>query len=366
MSTRAAASRQGPIREPYATRLAGLRAEMAERELDAYLVTSRMDQIWLTGFTGEDGSVLVTPRSVILLTDGRFGQTADQEAPWARKVLRKKRDAGPTVREFRRYGLERVGFEPAHLTVAVYTALRKEGRPTQLVSASGLVAERRMIKDAGELAAIRRAIAIAERAFARLQSWVRPGRTEREVAARLVYEIERCGGQGPAFAPIVGSGPGAALPHYAPGDRALREGEAVLIDWGARADWYNSDLTRILRIGSIPRRLAKVYDVVRDAHDRAIDAVRPGASAAQVDHAARKVIAKAGYGPQFTHALGHGIGLDVHEGPRLGRNSEDELQAGMVVTIEPGVYLQGVGGIRIESDVLVTAGGREVLSSLPY
>jgi Xaa-Pro aminopeptidase len=354
------------IPSPYGERIAQVKAEMARRDLDGYLVENRANQIWLTGFTGEDGLVLLTPRRVVLLTDGRFDETANREAPWARKVLRRKRDPQTTARQIRRYRLSRVGFDPAQTTVLSYSRLRPLIKPARLSSAGGVVSRLRLRKDRSEVEAIRRAIHVAERAYQRVARWIRPGRTEREVAARLVYELQRCGGDGPAFKPIVAVGANAALPHYAPGDAAIRAREAVLIDWGARVGGYVSDLTRVMPIGSIPRDLAQIIRVVREAHDGAISAVRAGTKAASVDRVARKVIQAAGFGERFQHALGHGIGLDVHEGPRLGRNSSDVLEPGMVVTIEPGIYLPGRGGVRIESDVLVTEAGCEVLSTLPY
>lgn len=339
---------------------------MAARKLDALLIQNRMDQFWLTGFTGEDGQVLVTSRQVVLLTDGRFDEAADLEAPWARKVLRKKRGVEATAKEFRRCRVQRIGYEPNHMNVATFTALRREAKPASLVSASSIIGQRRLIKDAGEIAAICNAIAIAQEAYVKIARWIRPGLTEREVAAKLVYEMEGLGAQGPSFSPIVAAGASASLPHYEPADRKIRDKQGVLIDWGARVGWYCSDLTRVIRIGSIRRRLAKVYDVVASAHDAAIAKVRPGEKAARVDKAARDVIAKAGFGKCFNHGLGHGLGLDVHEAPRLAQKSEDVLQPGMVTTIEPGIYLPGYGGIRIESDVLVTDSGYEVLSTLPY
>jgi len=353
------------IPRPYGDRIAAVREEMARKDLDGYLVLERMDQIWLTGFTGEDGAVLITPKNVVLLTDGRFDESAGIEAPYAVKVLRKKRTPDVNVREFKRHRVKRLGFDPGHMNVADYAQYRKFAKPIKLVSSSGLIYRQRLIKDGQELKVIQQAIDIAEKAFKKLQRWVRPGLTEREVAARLEYEMQRLGAQGPSFPTIVAAGPNASLPHYEPGSRKVKKSEGILIDWGARIGWYVSDLTRMIWPGSIPRRLARVYEVVREAHDRAVDAVRPGVTAHAVDRIARSCITKAGYGARFNHALGHGIGLDVHEAPRVGKGTQDELRPGMVITIEPGIYLPGVGGVRLESDVLVTKTGYQVLSSLP-
>lgn len=346
-------------------RVARLRAAMREKDLDGYLVWDRMDQFWLTGFTGEDGGVLVTPRRVTLLTDGRFDQTASMEAPWARKVLRKVRGPDSVAQVVKRQRVRRLGFEPAHMNVALYTALSKLIRPAKLVPAAGMLGAMRRCKDAEEVDVVREAIRIAQEAFAHVAKGIRPGMKERDIAARLTFEMRRRGAQGDSFAPIVAAGANGSLPHYESGDGVVKRDEGVLIDWGCRVGWYVSDLTRMVWIGSIPPKLARAYDATVEAHDRAIEAIRPGVRAETVDRIARECLRKAGFGKQFTHALGHGIGLDVHEAPRLGMRSGDVLEPGMIVTIEPGVYLPGVGGVRVEDDVLVTESGYEILSSLP-
>ena len=350
----------------YKDRLARFRALMAKNKLDAFLINNRMDQFWLTGFTGEDGAVLVTPGQVVLLTDGRFDEAATLEAPWCRKVVRKVRDAKTNATVIRRFKPRRVGFEPAHLDVANFVALTRELKPARLVAISGLMRGLRMIKDTAEVVAIRNAIRIAEAVFSVMNAWLKPGLREREIAARLVYEMQNAGAQAPSFAPIIAAGANGSLPHYEAGDARIDAASPLLVDWGARAGWYVSDLTRMVWLGSIPAELWKPFDTCRKAHDAAISAIKPGAKAATVDKAARSVISEAGLGERFTHALGHGIGLDVHEAPRLGKQSKDVLAAGMVVTVEPGIYLPGVGGVRVESDVLVTPSGCEVLSTLPY
>jgi Xaa-Pro aminopeptidase len=205
---------------------------------------------------------------------------------------------------------------------------------------------------------------VAEEAFIAVRRSVRVGTSEREIAARLEYEMRKRGAEAAAFPTIVAEGPNAALPHAVAGERKVRKGSAVLIDWGAVCDFYRSDLTRVLFVGSIPPALRKVYAIVREAQGKAIAAVRPGAVMRDVDAVARRHIERAGYGKAFGHGLGHGIGLDTHEPPRLSWMSEEKLAAGMVVTVEPGIYLPGVGGVRIEDDVLVTPAGCKVLSRL--
>ncbi len=349
----------------YQQRLRALRETLRSHRLDGYLIQNRMDQYWLTGFTGEDGAVLVTPRVVVLITDGRFDETADVEAPWAKKVLRTQRGPAQTAQAIGRYKIERLGFNPDHMNVRTLTGLRTLVRPTKLTAASGLLVDLRVSKSAEELACMRRAIDVAERAFKRVRRLIKPGAVEREIAAKLTYEMQRLGASGPSFAPIVAAGANASLPHYRPGATRVGENDAVLIDWGARVDWYCSDLTRVAPVGSLPARLCEVQDIVCRAQAAAIAEVRAGVAAADVDEAARRVIAQAGFGKQFKHSLGHGLGLDVHEAPSVGRMSKHTLVAGAVVTIEPGIYLPGVGGVRIEDDVLVTEDGAERLSTLP-
>lgn len=349
----------------YADRIARVREAMRKADLDGYLIFDRMDQIWLTGFTGEDGAALVTARNVVLLTDGRFDEAANIEAPWARKVLRKQRTPEVNAKTMKPYRLKRVGFDPGHMTVGEHSDLSKAVRPTKLVKAPGLISGMRQCKSAGEVDGIRASLRIAEQAFKKLKRWIKPGRTEQEMAARLEYEMRMLGAQGVAFPTICAVGANAALPHYEPGDVALKENGFVLFDWGAQYNWYTSDLTRVLWFGSIPRPIAKIFDIVREAHDRAIEAVRPGVTSESVDRVARNVITKAGYGKAFNHATGHGMGLNVHEGPRVGKGTKTILEPGMVITIEPGIYLPGKGGVRIEDDVLVTESGSEVLSELP-
>ena len=251
------------------------------------------------------------------------------------------------------------------MTVALGESLHGKV-PGELVSTSGLVEQLREIKDKEEVEEIRQAVKIASKAFAAVRATLRPEQTEKEVADELEAQVRRHGGQCTSFTPIVGVGKRGALPHGRPLPNVhIRDDEFVLIDWGARGRQYVSDLTRILVTGRISPKLERVYGVVLKAQLAAIEAIRPGALMKDVDAAARNVIAKAGFGDKFGHSLGHGIGLQVHEQPRLAVDQDRPLKAGMVVTVEPGIYLPDWGGVRIEDDVLVTKSGHEVLSSVP-
>ncbi len=354
-----------PVPAWIAQRLSKCRKAMAQRNLSAYLLTRHMDTFYMTGFTGEDSAVIVTSRAVHVVSDGRFDQVIDEEVPWAKKHLRKGQLVDELGTVCRRLKLERVGIQADGMTVEMHGALRKLARPTRIVTAPPIVNRQRRCKDAGELKWLDKAIDVAQQAFEATRRSIRIGQTEQQLAARLEYEMGKRGSSSAAFETICAFGPNAAHPHARPGKRQIKRGSAILLDWGATVGRYRSDLTRCLFMGRIPPKLGEVYRIVLDAQLAAIDAIRPGERMCDVDAVARKMIAKAGYGKQFSHGLGHGLGLDVHEPPSLSWRSEEKLEAGDLVTVEPGVYLPGIGGIRIEDDVLVTSNGHQVLSSLP-
>ena len=347
-----------------AARLAACREHMARSRLSAYLVTRHVDQLYLTGFSGEDGAVVVTPETVFIITDGRFAEQATRETPWARRIVRKKGINDELARLRKRLRWRRIGFQADHVTVAQASLLRKAVRPAGLVRAGPIVNDLRLAKDDEEIAAIRRAVRVAEEAFVATRRAIRIGMTERQIAARLEYEMIKRGAAGSAFPTIVAEGRNSSLPHARPGDRRVHEGSILLIDWGAVVGHYRSDLTRVLFVRRIPPRFRRMYSAVCEAQRRAILAVRAGVGPRAVDRAARSYLQSAGFGKAFVHATGHGLGLDVHEVPSLSRRTRAPLRAGMVVTVEPGVYVPGLGGVRIEDDVLVTQDGAEVLTTL--
>lgn len=362
---------------PIAARLSRFRTLLAEYGVDAVLVTDRMDGYWLTGFSGEDGHILVTADEVVLLTDGRFDTQAEREAPWARKAMREGKMETLLAAEAGRLGLRTLGYWSSGLSMATFTAYRAALRDRSLVGGSRVVAmvelpsggigELRMCKDEHELAILRRSVAAAETAFMETVGLLRPGMTELDVSAELVYRMQKAGASEASFPPIVASGANAALAHYRPKSVPIDFSAGLLIDWGARLGEYCSDLTRVLLPARCPEDLAKVYTVVLEAQQAAIAAIAPGKPCAEVDAVARSIIEKAGYGERFGHGLGHGVGLNIHEGPRLSKHVEKELvlQPGMVVTVEPGIYLPEQLGVRIEDDVLVTLTGHEVLTGVP-
>ncbi len=336
--------------------------------LETLLVSSEPNVRYLSGFTGDSSMMLVGPGDrELIISDGRYTEQLERECPDLPKHIR---PIGQKLSEaigeiVSKLGISRLGIESAHLTLAAFEAIDVPLTTTQLVPTAGKVEQLRAVKDDEEQGVIRRAVAVAERALQHLLSGLRPDESEKDVADALEASLRRCGAEAASFDPIVAVGANAALPHYRP-DAAARIGDGtfLLIDWGASVSGYKSDLTRVVPVSRVTSPFAEVYEAVRTAQDRAIAAIRPGVEAAAIDQVARQSLEQAGYGPQFLHSLGHGIGLQVHEAPSLRQPSEDRLEAGMVVTVEPGVYLPGWGGVRLELDVLVTDEGAEVLGQL--
>jgi Xaa-Pro aminopeptidase len=352
----------------FAARRENLRRLLAEKSLPALLVTDERNVTYLTGFTGDSSYLLVTPGRELLVSDRRYTTQLEEECPGLDLAIRGPGTKLPdfTAETLSKLGLPGLGIEAETLTVAAYDKLKSALKATPLASTSGLVEKLREVKDAGEAQEIRHAVRIAEQAFAVIRASLRPGRSEKEIADELEYQIRLFGGTCGAFPSIIGVGPRAALPHGRPIEESkIGDHPFVLIDWGARGRLYHSDLTRVLVTGKLSPQLHSAYGVVLAAQRAAIAAIRPGAVLKEIDAVARGVIAAAGHGDAFGHSLGHGIGLAVHEQPRLAPDQEGRLAAGMVVTVEPGIYFPEWGGVRIEDDVLVTEGGCEVLTSVP-
>jgi Xaa-Pro aminopeptidase len=349
------------------TRRERLRLAVKKAGAEALLVTDFTNVTYLTGFTGDDSYLLLHPGGAVVLSDPRYTTQLGEECPGLDLYIRRP---GATMiqaisKVLRSAKVQRLGIEADWMSVALREQVAGERPKMEILPTSGLVETLRQIKDQDEIARIRRAVWQAEKAFAVLRSTLRPEKTEKQIAAELEYQMRLFGAKGCSFSSIVGVGPRAALPHATPGRQRICESDFVLVDWGANEEQYNSDLTRVLVTGKISPKLERVYGIVLRAQTRAIAAIRPGASTRQVDGVARGIIAKAGFGRYFGHGLGHGLGLAVHEAPRLAANSDTPLKAGMVVTVEPGIYLPGWGGVRIEDDVLVTRRGHEVLTTVP-
>ncbi|MEZ6044471.1 MAG: aminopeptidase P family protein [Planctomycetaceae bacterium] len=345
-----------------------LLALLKHQDLEAILISHPVNVSYLTGFTGEDSMLLLSRDRTILVSDSRFETQIEQECPGLEAEIRTSGQSmfAVLISLIGQLGVKSVGFESTNTTYAMWKQLDSELINSNLVATNGLVEELRQIKDEAEIAQIRQAIEQAEQGFYSLQAQLNPEMTELEAAHELEHTMRGLGAKGASFETIVAVGTRAALPHARPTSRKLGAADFVLIDWGAtNQQGYNSDLTRVLWTGTLSPKLTEIYTITLTAQQRAIEAIRPGITCREVDRVARSVIEEAGYGNKFGHGLGHGIGRDIHEGPRVGPSSDTILEPGMIITIEPGIYLPEWGGVRIEDDVLITEDGYEVMTSVP-
>ncbi|GAB5401904.1 MAG: aminopeptidase P family protein [Aureliella sp.] len=335
------------------------------RKGSALLVTNENNVRYLTGFTGDSSYLIIDASGDTLISDPRYEEQIAQQCPGLDCHIRlpSERLLDVSAELLRRRGYGTVFVEGDHLSVTAYRHLEQAGLP--LEASSGEVERLRQIKDAGEIAILRRAVRIAEDVFTSIRAQLTSQMSEIDVANELERQIRNLGGSGCSFDPIVAGGPRAALPHATPTEAKIGDSPLLLIDWGATFSGYRSDLTRVLLTSKIPAKIVKAYEAVLAAQQAAIAAMKPGVKVREIDAVAREVIADAKMAKQFNHGLGHGIGLDIHESPLMGSSYDDTLAAGMVVTVEPGIYFPNLGGIRIEDDVLITADGCERLSTLP-
>jgi Xaa-Pro aminopeptidase len=333
-----------------------------QHELDGLLIASPENRRYLSGFSGSAGVLIITPQVARLATDFRYYEQVREQAPDFELVEAPQRMEQVLAREIADLGLKRVGFESAALTYETYESWRKAMPASELVPTTGLVEGLRAIKDEGELAAIIEAVRVADEAIEHLMDTIRPGMTERQVAWELEVHMRTHGAEALAFTTIVAAGPHGAMSHAVVTDRPIRRGEPVVIDMGARVDGYCSDITRSFCIGEADERYLSVWHTVLEAQQAAERQIRAGMTGIQADAIARDLIYGAGYEGQFGHGLGHGVGLAIHEEPRASMVYPGELPAGMVLTVEPGIYIPGWGGIRIEDMVVVGATGCRILT----
>lgn len=345
------------------SRREALRSRFAAAGIDALLVTSLPSLRYLTGFTGSSGLFILTADQAILFTDPRYTTQAREQVSCRVKITKGKAMMPAVIERVKALKLRRLGFHAGQLTFSTHAFLRQEiPLGTEMLPADGLVETLRMVKSPSEVALIRQAVLTNSLAFDQALRHFKPAITERQLAAEIDYQMRQLGAEGFCFETIVASGPRAALPHARPSPAAIQHNRLLLIDMGACQDGYASDMTRTVGIGQPPRQLRAAYQAVLESQLAAIDAVRPGIAVEKVDRAARAVLRQHSLEKAFVHSLGHGLGLEIHEAPRLGRGEKMLLEPGMVITIEPGVYLPGDYGIRIEDTVLVTATGAEVLT----
>jgi Xaa-Pro aminopeptidase len=336
---------------------------METRRVPLILVTHLVNVRYLTGFTGSAGILLLGLRQGILWVDPRYTLQAQEQAEGVEVIEEKKGILKAAASWLKRNGARECTFEASNLNCAQFEQLRQEaGQSLRLKPAGDLIEELRVVKDRGEISAIRIAGRVTAEVFAEMLPHVRPGVIERDLAAEIEYRMRKKGAEGAAFETIVASGPRSAYPHSRPSAKALQESELVIFDLGAILAGYAADMTRTVFLGEPTRRVRNLYSAVLKSQEGAVQSVQDTNSAGKIDSAARRILAKHGYARYFTHSTGHGVGLEIHERPRLRKGETTRLRAGSVITVEPGVYLEGFGGIRIEDTVLVGPDGPEILT----
>ena len=348
-------------------RLDRLTARFPEIELDALLISAPENRRYLSGFTGSAGYLFITPERAVLVTDSRYTEQATNQAPDF-QVIQVRGGWDWLLEQMKETGVKRVGFESRNMTVATYdsliSAIKDDSALNQvsMIATADIPEEGRVFKDQRELAMLQRAINASDAAMEAVCPTITAGMTEREVAWRMEMAMRDFGADGISFDTIVASGPNGAMAHHRPSDRVIQEGEPIVIDMGAIVEGYCSDITRTVVVGEPDETFNKIYDIVLGAQLTAINMVKPGMTGEDCDGLSRAVIAEAGYGDNFGHSLGHGVGLAVHENPRVSPRSPDKLEPNMVFTVEPGIYLTGWGGIRIEDIVVLGDDGAKVMS----
>ena len=341
-------------------KLEKLRQLFQQHEIDGILITSTYNRRYVTNFTGTAGVALITADKALFITDFRYTEQAEKQAQGFEIV----QHTGPIIQEVadqaKQLGIKKLGFEQDHMAYSTWKQ-HEDAIESELIPVSDLVEGMRLIKSEDEINIIKVAADIADAAFKHIIDYIKPGMAELEVANELEFFMRKSGAASSSFDIIVASGWRSALPHGVASDKIIETGDFVTMDYGALYNGYISDITRTVAVGEPSEKLREIYDVVLEAQLRAMNGIKPGMTGVEADALARDYITEKGYGEYFGHSLGHGIGLEVHEGPGLSSRSKAELKPGMVVTVEPGIYLPGVGGVRIEDDILITESGNETL-----
>ena len=355
-------------------RLAKLRAALARQDLGetsfgdsgtGMLVSGMANIRYLTGFTGSSGYLIITPDETVLRTDGRYTMQARRQTSGIVVAISERRLLADLAGDLKQRRIRTLIVEENRISFAVFRHLREALRGRRIAPLSGLVEGLRLVKDADEIGKMRRSAALNGEAFERACSLARPRWTERRFAAEINYQMQKLGAEGAAFGTIVAGGERSALPHAEPADLRLPRNALIVVDQGAILDGYASDMTRPVCFGKLAAAERNLFQAVREAQLAALDGVRAGVRAGSVDRKARQVLRKFRLEKAFSHSTGHGLGLEIHESPRLGPSEQTRLRVGMVITIEPGVYVEGLGGVRIEDTVVVTKTGCEILTSTP-
>jgi Xaa-Pro aminopeptidase len=345
----------------FAQRRERVASQFREQKIDSFLITALPNIRYLSGFTGSNAALLLTAERALLFTDPRYQTQAPQESDCEVKIS-KAAVLKDVLGWQKKLGLKRLGFERARMSFSDYEFLKSQNGGPKLVPVPDIIETLRMVKSPSEIASIRTAVELNSAALEQALAAFRREMTETELAAEIEFRMRKLGADGPSFETIVAAGPRTALPHAHPTPRAISSNQLLLIDMGATVAGYASDMTRTMGIGHLPLKARRMYEAVLESQLAAIDAVRAGVGSSTVDRAARRVLKQHGLDQLFIHSTGHGLGLEIHERPRIGRKKTERLEAGMAITIEPGAYLEGFGGVRIEDTVVVTEKGCEILT----
>ena len=345
-------------------RIEKLRALMKKEVIDAYLVTSPANLRYLTNFTGTAGLAFITLEKAFFITDFRYTEQAGEQVQAMRIVQQQGDVVGEIIKLMESEGINVLGFEDAFMTYAEYSVF-EEVIDAELAPASGLIETLREQKDDGEIAIIEKACTIADEGFEHVLKMIRPGMTEIEVANQLDFFMRSLGATGTSFDTIVASGVRSALPHGVASTKTIEQGDLITLDFGCVYQGYVSDITRTFAIGDPGQQLKDIYQIVLEAQQKVIDVAQAGVTGAQLDAIARDFITEAGYGDAFGHSTGHGIGMEIHEGPNITRFNDEPLKVGSIITDEPGIYVAGLGGVRIEDDLVILADGNRILTHSP-
>ncbi|MDF2815458.1 MAG: Xaa-Pro dipeptidase [Paenibacillus sp.] len=346
-------------------RLAKLRQLMSERKLDALLVTNSYNRTYMSGFTGSSGALVITANQAVLLSDFRYRSQAPQQAVHYQFIEHKPKLIESVFELLKAWNIQELGFEQQDVSYGTYTAYSSALPGIKLIPTDGWIEELRMIKDSRELAVMQEAAELADRTYEYMLSVLKPGLLESEAALELEFFMRRHGATSTSFETIIASGERSALPHGKASQRAMQTGEFVKMDFGAYYKGYCSDITRTVMLGKPTAKHREIYDIVLEAQMLTLDHIKPGMSGMEADAIARNVIKKYGYGDFFGHGTGHGLGMEIHEAPRLSLQGDVVLKPGMTVTVEPGIYLPDFGGVRIEDDIVITESGMRRLTQAP-
>lgn len=346
-------------------RLKELREKLFKKGIDAALITKRENYIYLSNFTGTFANLLITQDKALLVTDFRYAEQAKEEAPLY-EIVQYQGNLNVTLKELlSSNNIMTLGFEEEYLTFKAYEDLSKKLEINKLIPLEGAIETLRRVKDSGEIEVIKEAVRLADGAFSHVLKYIKPGVTEMEIAAEIEYYLKKQGARGPSFDTIVASGWRSSLPHGVASNKVVELGDAITLDFGAIYNEYCSDMTRTVFVGQPKDELKKIYNIVLEAQKAGVNGAISGLTGREIDKIARDIISDAGYGENFGHSLGHGVGIEIHEDPRLSLQGTIKMQNGMVVTVEPGIYVSGLGGVRIEDMIVINDDKPMVLTGSP-